>query len=399
MLTEAPPRLTKVFTQNLDAYHQGYRRALNEGGTSSSKTYSILQLLKILAESATQPLMISVVSESLPHLKRGCIRDFFNILGESQDNNPRYSRTEFTYDFGKGKVEFFGADDEGKVRGPRRDILFMNEANNIPFETARGLDIRTTTFTFADWNPVGEFWAHEHWIGQPENKYIHSTYLDAVDVLPEAVVKNIESNRDKDPNWWNIYGLGLLGKIEGLVFPLAGIVPVLPDGHYFYGLDYGFASDPTVLTKHVIIGDNLYSHQLFYDDSGLTNQAIAQRMELLGIGPGEPIFADPDEPKSTEEIRQKGFNIQDSVKGAGSKAFGIRKVNTFHQYWTKDSVECIKDQRNYRWIKDTLTGLFTEKTTHQWSHGVDSRRYAVAAIRQLGGARPATKKASFHFGG
>lgn len=274
---------TRVLKDNAEAYYNGKRRALNEGGTSSSKTYSILQLLVLIARATKTPLLISVVSESLPHLKRGAIRDFFKIIDESPDNNPRYSKTEFTYNFGNGAlIEFFGADDQDKVRGPRRDILFINEGNNVPWDTARGLDIRTSIFTFVDWNPVGEFWAHEFWIGSPENAYIHSTYQDAKEVLPAQVVADIESYRDKDPNWWNIYGLGLLGKVEGLVHSSFKLIDELPEGEFVYGLDYGFASDPTVLTRNVLIGDNLYSQQLFYDNTGLTNPVIAQRMELLG---------------------------------------------------------------------------------------------------------------------
>lgn len=386
-MSTATMQLTRVFEENAKAFNsKRYRRALNEGGTSSSKTISLLQLLMLIAQSAKKTLLISVVSESLPHLKRGCIRDFFNILDETQDNNPNWSKTEFTYHWASADIEFFGADNPDKVRGPRRQILFLNEANNIPWETARGLDIRTEIFTFADWNPTGEFWAHENWVGQPENCYVHSTYQDAKEVLPKAVVDNIESNQDKDPNWWNIFGLGLIGKVEGLVHPAFKIIDKLPEGIAFYGLDYGFSSDPTVLTKHILIGDNLYSQQMFYDYSGLTNPQIAQKMELLNIPPNASIWADPNEPKSTEEIRQKGFNIADSVKGAGSRAFGIKKVNNYYQHWTKDSVECIKEQRNYRWLKDSKTGLFTDETTHQWSHGMDSMRYGLAAYKEdMGG--------------
>lgn len=375
--------VTKNFEGVLEAFTSGKRRCLLEGGTSSSKTWGFLQALILIAEKASEPLLISVVSESLPHLKRGCIRDFFNILGESPDNNPYYSKTEFTYSRPnwKGVIEFFGADDDSKVRGPRRDILAINEGNNIPWETARGLDIRTSRFTIVDWNPVSEFWAHEYWIDQPENAYIHSTYLDARHVLPEQVVKDIESYRDKDPNWWNVYGLGLVGKIEGLVHPLFQQVNELPMGAAHYGLDFGFASDPTVLIKSVIIGDKLYSKELFYDRSGLTNGQIAQRMTLLGVNSTDPIYADPSEPKSIEEIRQKGFNIMEAVKGPGSVAFGIQRVNQFYQYWTKDSLESIKAQRNYRYLKNKQTGEYTDDTTHQWSHPMDARRYDVATYK------------------
>ncbi len=372
-------RVTRVFEDILEAYTTGKRRILLEGGTSSSKTWSALQALLLIARK--EQGLISIVSESLPHLKRGCIRDFFRILGESQDNNPNWSKTEFTYSRWTSPIEFFGADDASKVRGPRREILFVNEGNNIPWETARGLDIRTTKFTIVDWNPVSEFWAHEYWIGQPENAYSHSTYQDAKHILPPEVVANIESNRDKDPNWWNIYGLGLVGKIEGLVHPLFEQVDSLPEGGYFYGLDYGFASDPTVLVKNVLIGDKLYSQQMFYDYSALTNGQIAQKFSLLGIE-REPIYPDPDEPKSAEELRQAGYNIQEAVKGKGSVAFGVQKVNNLYQYWTKDSLDCIKEQRNFRYLKDKTTGQLKDETAHQWSHGMSARRYAVASYRE-----------------
>lgn len=372
-------KTTNVFDELIEAWHGDKRRCLLEGGTSSSKTYSMLQFLIWLAQETPKPLLISLVSESLPHLKRGMIRDFFNILGESTDNNPYWSKTEFAYkrpDW-KGEFEFFGADDASKVRGPRRQILGINEGNNIPWETARGLDIRTSMFTIVDWNPVSEFWAHEFWKGEPENAYSHSTYLDARAVLPVQTITDIESYRDKDPNWWNVYGLGLIGKIEGLVYPNFEQVDELPMGVVFYGLDYGFSADPTVMVKNVLLGDKLYSQQMFYDYSGLTNGQIAQKLSLLGVK-NEPIYPDPDEPKSAEEIRQKGFNVLEAVKGKGSVEFGTQKVNNCYQHWTKDSLECIKEQRNFRFIKDKLTGEFTDRTTHQWSHGMAARRYAVA---------------------
>jgi len=369
-------RTTRIFKDNFFAYRDGKRRALNEGGTASSKTWSILQLLILIAQNAKSELLISVVSESLPHLKRGAIRDFFRILDESSDNNSRYNKTEQTYTFGKGRIEFFGADESDKVRGPRRDILFINEGNNVPWETARGLDIRTRLFTIVDWNPVSEFWAHEYWIGQPENAYVHSTYLDAVDVLPPEIVANIESNRDKDPNWWNIYGLGLIGKVEGLVYPFFNQADKLPDGDVFYGLDFGYSSDPTALTANVIIGDKLYSRELIYE-TGLTNDEIAQRMDELGVRRNyDEIFADSAEPKSIEEIARYGFNIKGAPKGPGSVEYGHQKVRQYKQHWTKDSVNCIKEQRNFRYIEDK-NGKLTDKTTHNWSHGMDSRRYGI----------------------
>jgi len=378
-------RTTKNFEHVLKAWLEGYRHCLMEGGTWSSKTWSVLQALILIAKGAKSPLLITIASESLPHLRRGCIRDFFRVLGESEDNNPRWSKTLFRYDFGMAKVEFFGADEADKVRGPRRDILFINEGNNVPWETARALDVRTTRFTVVDWNPVAEFWAHENLINEPTSYYVHSTYQDALGVLPREVVENIESNRDKDPNWWNIYGLGLLGKMEGLVHPNFDQVDILPAGDCFYGLDYGFSSDPTVLVRNVIVGGDLYSHQLFYKHEPMTNDDIAREMMLQGVSGHDPIYPDPHEPKSAEELRQRGFNIQETEKGPGSVLFGIKRVNSYYQHWTKDSVECIKEQRNYRYIRkrEPTTGreYLSDDTTHQYSHGMDARRYAAASYR------------------
>ena len=382
---------TRVYEDNAEAWLSGKRRALNEGGTYSSKTWSILQILILIAQNAKSRLLISVVSESLPHLKRGAIRDFFNILDESPDNNRRYNKTEQTYMFGKGVIEFFGADESDKVRGPRRDILFINEANNVPWEAARGLDIRTNKFTFCDWNPVGTFWAHEYesggklipgWLSEEGSVYVHSTYLDALDVIPQGVIKNIESNKDKDPNWWNIYGLGLIGKVEGLVYPLFNQIDSLPaQGELVYGLDFGFSGDPASLTRHKIFNDEIYSEELFYE-RGLTNYDICAKMIELGVSKSDVIWADSAEPKSIEEIYQQGFNIKGAVKGPGSVEYGHQKVRQYKQYWTKDSTNCIKEQRNFRYAQDK-NGKLTEKTTHIWSHGMDSRRYAVMGFSEI----------------
>lgn len=384
-------KTTRIYEDNAEAWLGGKRRALNEGGTYSSKTYSILQILILIAQSAKSSLLISVVSESLPHLKRGAIRDFFNILDEGPERNPRYNMTEHVYTFGKGVIEFFGADEADKVRGPRRDILFINEANNVPWDAARGLDIRTNKFTFCDWNPVSEFWVHQYedsmgrvipgWLHEESSAYIHSTYQDAIDVIPREVVANIESNKDKDPNWWNIYGLGLIGKVEGLVYPLFKQVDELPSqGALVYGLDFGFSGDPAALTKHKIFSDEIYSKELLYE-VGLTNQDIANRMIELGMVKSDEIWADSAEPKSIEEIYRQGFNIKGAAKGQGSVGYGHQKVRQYKQYWTKDSLNCIKEQRNFRYKPDK-NGKLTEKTTHLYSHGMDSRRYAVMGFSE-----------------
>lgn len=373
-------KLTRVFKANAAAYLAGQRIIANEGGTSSSKTYSILQLLIQIAQNVKRKFIISVVSESMPHLKRGCIRDFQNILG-NEFEAARWNKTDFIYRWPICDLEFFSADQPAKLRGGRRDILFINEANNNAWDAFRELDIRTRLCTFLDWNPVSEFWAHEKGIiSDPANAYIHSTYIDARWCLPSEVVANIEAQKTKDPNWWNIYGLGRIGKIEGLVYPAFEQVDALPQsGYEFYGLDFGYASDPTALVKCVIRGDELYGEELIYE-AGLTNDAIAHRLDELGVKRRDAlIYADSAEPKSIEEIHRYGFNIQGCAKGPDSVEFGHQKIRQFKQFWTKGSLNCIKEMRNLRYIPDK-DGKLTSKTTHVWTHGTDARRYAVAGL-------------------
>lgn len=374
-------RTTRLFGETLEAIVYGKRRVLHEGGTSSSKTYTILQVLQVIAQESKTPILISIVSETMPQLRKGAMKDFFDILGESPDNNCYFNKSNAIYrrpDW-QGYFEFFGADEADKTRGPRRNILFMNEGNRIQWEAARNLDVRTDRLTIVDWNPTGEFWAHEHWVGQPENAYIHSTYLDALDVLSPQTVADIEFYRDRDPNWWNVYGLGLLGKVTGLVYPYFDQVDELPRGDVVYGLDFGFTDDPTALVGNVIIGDALYSKELIYE-TGLTNDVIARKMDEAGIRQHyDEVFADSAEPKSIEELCQKGYNVKPAEKGQGSVEFGIQKVMQYRQFWTKDSLNCIKEQRNFRYIPDK-DGKLTQKTTHRWSHGMDARRYPLQRL-------------------
>ncbi|KKL82861.1 hypothetical protein LCGC14_1980520 [marine sediment metagenome] len=386
MTTATEPKqliLTSVFNQLQEAVRVGKRRVFIEGGTWSSKTYSVLQLLILLLENAKTPLLATVTSESMPHLKGGAIADFKHIMG-ADFYDGQFNKTDFIYTFPKSgcRLEFVSADNPGRLTGPRRDILFCNEVNNILKDSYEQADMRTRLFTICDWNPTSEFWFHDQNLADDkENVFIHTTYLDSLEVLPESKRREIEAWELKDPNRWRVYGLGLLGKLEGLVYPSFKQVDKLPEGKYFYGLDYGFASDPTVLVKNVIVGENLYSQEMFYDDSALTNEDIARRMELCKVGRDEVIYPDPNEPKSAEELSRLRFYVGDTVKGPGSVEFGIKKVNEYYQHWTKDSLNCIKEQRNFRYIEDKKhPGLYTDTTTHQWSHGMSARRYAVASF-------------------
>ena len=368
--------LTKIFDANAEAlFNPAIRVAVNEGGTSSSKTFSILQLLVQICQNRTKPLLVSVVSESFPHLSAGAIRDFMMIMGSDFDQK-KWNATNHIYTYNQGvQLEFFSADTPGKASGPRRDILFCNEVNNIPRPIVNQLSLRTRRFEFYDFNPHAEFWCHEL-KGKPHVAWIHSTYLDALPFLPEQTVQKIEALKETDPNGWRVLGQGLVGMATGLVHPLFTQCEVMPEGVQFYGLDFGYSNDPTCLTNNVVIGNDLYSDELIYE-TGLLPSQILKRMVDLGVRKNyDEIFADESRPEAIAEIAFGGYNVQGCPKGADSVIQGIQKLNEYRQHWTKRSVNCIKEQRNYRYITDK-DGKLTNKPIDNWNHGMDSRRYGV----------------------
>jgi phage terminase large subunit len=385
-----PMLLTQIWERNRMAYHEGKRLIINRGGTSSSKTFSIMQLLVIIACTTATQLLISVVSESMPHLKRGCVRDFQAIMAGNFET-ARWNKTDHIYRFDKATIEFFPADEASKMRGGRRDILFINECNNVVRDAYNELSVRTKKTIFLDYNPVSEFWLHEMGLeARPDAEYIHSTYLDTmikgVSILPVKQVADIESRRGRDPNWWRVYGLGELGNIEGLVHPVFHTVETLPEGGAsFYGLDFGYTNDPTALVRCCLKGDELYTDQLLYE-TGLNNQQIARRLADVGVRKGyDEIFADAAEPKSIDEIKLHGWNIKPAPKGPDSVRQGIDRVNQYRQFWTKRSVDAIKEMRNYRYVEDK-DGKLTNKPVDCWNHALDARRYAVQSKIVLTGS-------------
>jgi len=219
-LTEKKLILTTVFDQLNTAWLDGKRRFFTDGGTSASKTYSIMQFLILLLEHYKEPLIATVTSESMPHLKRGCIRDFITIMGEDLIQSC-WNKSDFIYTFPKSKcrMEFVSDDHSEKFLGGRRDIHFWNELNNIKKKSYMEGDLRTRLFTIGDWNPYGEFWFHDDKIASEEgNVYLGGlTYKDVLEVVPSSVIQTVESYKDKDPNYYRVHGLGLLGKLEGLV--------------------------------------------------------------------------------------------------------------------------------------------------------------------------------------
>ncbi|MDH6309610.1 phage terminase large subunit [Dysgonomonas sp. PFB1-18] len=366
--------ITSVFSRNMDAYNNGVRYIVNKGSTRSSKTYSVLQLLFTLADKASSPKTISIVSESLPHLKKGCIRDFKEILQQMNSwDEKNWNATDKIYMIKGSMIEFFSADNPSKVHGPSRNILYINECINIDYEIYRQLAIRTTETIFLDCNPCFEFWLDERVLTQPEVELIHSTYKDN-QYLSSAQIKEIESNRN-DAEWWQVYGEGLTGTRQGGVMRNWDIVEKMPDTYKkrWLGMDFGFTNDPTAIVDIRLSDGELWIDELLYE-KGYDNMMIASVLEELDIPRDTPVVADSAEPKSIREIASKGWKVEPAEKGKDSITTGISILNRYKKHITKGSTNIINEYRNYRWKTDEF-GNATNTPIDRYNHSIDAQRY------------------------
>lgn len=377
-------RTTNTFKKLVQAWDLHPRYIDSGGGARSGKTYSFLQLLSLIIPNDPFPTINSVVSETGPHLSRGAIRDFKTIMAEDGrwDDNA-WNSTNNIYTFPNGAIlEFFSADQPGKVHGPARDRLFINEANNIPFETARQLIIRTRDIICWDYNPTRVFWAHEKYQGRDNCITIHSTYQDNQFISDEQRIE-IESYKG-DNNWWKVYGLGVLGSLEGVIynFDLIDTMPSPTGLREMYGLDFGFTHDPTALV-HILADTGrkiAYIEELCYR-TGMTNPAIAEELKMRQIARNVPIWADSAEPKSIAEIGAiSGCNIKACDKSAPVRSERRKFQIQWMQGWTlnvtKQSLNWIKEARNYTWAKDR-DGNLTDIPIDGWDHCMDATRYGL----------------------
>ena len=369
--------VTHTFEKLLAAFTDPRIRGVaSKGGTRSGKTWGVLQLLHLLALNNPSPLVISCVAATLPMVKRGMVRDFRLMLAnEGQWDENAYNKTEGCYQYSNGTViEFFGVDNASKVHGSARDILFVNEAQGIPREIFRQLDIRTRKKVIIDFNPVRKFWGETEFVG---DRYVtvHSTYKDNP-YLSKEQVGAIEKNMN-DANWWRVYGEGLTGGVEGNVYPEYEVIEDMPETFTgrCIGLDFGFVNDPTAIVDIRFQGWDLYVDLLCYE-TGLLNANIADYLtsnmlhRLITV-------CDNAEQKSIVELQQKRIKAIPCVKGRGSVAGGIAQVKQFKLHVTKRSVKLLDELDNYKWIKDEATDTYTNEAIDAWNHALDAMRYGV----------------------
>lgn len=372
--------LTNVFSRNVKAYNAGIRRIVNKGGTSSTKTYSLLQLALLIANRhRKEGKLISVMSETLPHLKLGAIRDFEKILRQEDMYNERFINfTDHTYHFGNSQIEFFSADAE-KATGPRRDILFLNECNNMQYKVVREATLRTNDTVFYDFNPTFEFWMEEKVLSLPDTEVIliKSNYKDGMEVLPPSIVREIELNAKLDPNFKRIHVDVEYGVYEGLIFPSWNFCEGIPDKaeRRCYGMDFGFTNAATTLMDVALFGDAIYIDQLLYE-THMTSGDIIKFLKQAKLNSNE-IIADSEDPRTITEIKNAGFNVKPADKGPDSVIHGIDLMKVRKIFITKRSTATIKEFRNYRW-KTNTDGKFVNQPMKVNDHAIDGIRYPVS---------------------
>ena len=348
-----------------------------QGGTSAGKTFGIIPIL--INKAIKNPMIeISIVAESVPHLKRGALKDFQKIMNVSNRWMPdHWNATDKKYTFADGGyIEFFSADDDAKLRGARRDILYMNECNNMSLHAYTELAARTKKDIYLDWNPTSEFWFHDEIQQDKDVDFLILTYKDN-EACPESAIEFILKAKEKSKkskyweNWYKVYGLGQVGSLQGSVFENWRLGDFNPD-HLpsIYGQDYGYSNDPTTLIQVAIDKKKklIYAKELLYKTK-LTTSEIAN-INIRHAG-SSLIVGDSAEPRLIQEVRSKGCNLVATKKGKDSILTGIKILQDYDIIVERNSFNLIKELNNYRWLDRG------NKPCDDYNHLIDALRYVV----------------------
>jgi phage terminase large subunit len=357
-----------------------------QGGSSSSKTFTIIPLLIYYAYNNPNK-EISIVSESIPHLRRGAMRDFVKIMGWIGIlDYSNWNKSTLTYYFDNGSfIEFFSADQPDKMRGARRDVLFVNEANNVEWESYHQLSIRTREFIYIDYNPTAEFWAHKELVGKNNVDFIILTYKDN-EALEESIIREFKLAEEKAKtskywaNWCRVYIDGEIGNLQGAVFENWETAPI-PDQSrlLYYGCDFGFATSKFAVVAVYNYNNTFYIKELVYQ-TNLTNQDAAALMVKNGYKKGMVVYCDYAEPKSIEELRRAGINAVPCDSKQDIKQFAIQKLNSQKFYIDEKSINLVEELRYYIWDEKTGKPKKSDR-----DHCMDALTYAIGSAGKYSG--------------
>ena len=351
---------------------------VNQGGTSSGKTYAILQVL--FAKAISETCIITVVGQDIPNLKVGALRDAIDIHNGDDAIKQQvvfYNRSDRVFSFMNGSImEFNSYDNDQDAKSGKRDYLFVNEANGIQYNIYEQLSLRTRKQVYIDYNPDTSFWVHDKIIPLPNTELIISDHRHNP-FLSDKIRDKIEGLKFKDLDLWKVYARGITGRIEGLIFKKWYILneDFSNKNLIGYGIDFGFTNDPTTLLEVRIQDGELYVKELIYE-TGLTNQDISSKMEALGVSKSALIVADSAEPKSIEELRRLRWTIDGVKKGKDSVMFGINLLKGYDINVHASSVNIIKELEQYKW-KVNKNGDSLNVPIDEYNHAIDALRYLI----------------------
>ena len=366
----------RLYNENCDPQARIF---VNQGGTSSGKTYCIMQRLISIAvnEPAT---IITVAGQDLPNLKVGAMRDTETIFSDSEwlQGFFVWNRSDYTIKGQNGSlIEFKSYDGEQDAKNGKRDYLFINEANGITYGIYWQLAIRTRRQIFIDYNPSARFWVHEQVMGREGVKLIISDHRSNM-FLTDEEHRRIEGI--SDPELWKVYARGKTGSITGLVFSHFNVVDELPPREEWkvsaWGLDWGFSADPTALVHLVLAHGEIWTDEVIYR-TGMTNPDIAQAMKEAGLTGRDEIVADSAEPKSIAELNRMGYFVKACKKGADSISNGIDILKRYTWNVTRRSAGLRKELLAYKWKTDR-NGDMTNQPIDAFNHAIDAVRYAAS---------------------
>jgi phage terminase large subunit len=352
------------------------RIIIEQGGTRSGKTYNILMWIIFDYCAKNKGKVITICRKTYPALRATAMRDFFEIL-KSNDlyDESLHNKSSSEFKFKGNTIEFISLDKPTKIRGRKRDLLYINEANEITFEDWQQLIFRTTGRIIIDYNPSDEFhFIYDKIKPRDDVDFFVTTYKNNP-FLSEDIISEIERLKDIDPNYWKVYGLGEVGASQSIIFRVNDCADIPETATFLsYGMDFGFTNDPTTLVEVWKQGDDLFLKELLFK-TGLTNRDIDSHLRLLGVERKE-IFADSAEPKSIEELYRMGWNIKPATKGQGSINIGIDMMKRYKIHITRDSLNMIKEFKNYKWAEDK-NGVVLNVPVDMFNHTIDAVRYAL----------------------